>query len=214
MWNNLKCPWNVYGTVVGLIIIHMHWSNFYFTPLKISADHPRALTRSRILKDWQRKRVTYFHSSNCAAMSLMTTFVACHSGHLNLRNQPFEPCIQRKSALSLSPVQPACFVFQRVLTSRQRNCQQYGSHAPKTITPSASALINRTVLNTSLTAVAKLLVTLALGVAAAYRGVLDPQTLSVSFNIFIVVVSVFPLHHSVHVVTSQQWFWPFAIQDL
>lgn len=51
------------------------------------------------------------------------------------------------------------------------------------VAPSASSLINKTVLNTSLTAVSKLLVTLALGVAAAYRGVLDPATLSVRSTI-------------------------------
>lgn len=49
------------------------------------------------------------------------------------------------------------------------------------LSASVTNLVNPKVLSTSLGAISKLLVTLALGVAAASRGLLDPSTLTVSW---------------------------------
>lgn len=106
-----------------------------------------------------------------------TAFIVCHFGRLQTHNHYPRQCLQR--SLTSSFINPTRFT-PRILPYRQ-NVQKQESYTYKKVLPTASALVNRTVLNTSLTAVAKLLVTLALGVAAAYRGVLDPQTLSVSF---------------------------------
>lgn len=106
-----------------------------------------------------------------------TAFIVCHSGRrLQTHNHYPKQCLQRNSTSSF--INPTRFV-PRILPGRH-NVQKQVSYTFKKVLPTASALVNRTVLITSLTAVAKLLVTLALGVAAAYRGVLDSQTLSVS----------------------------------
>lgn len=69
---------------------------------------------------------------------------------------------------------------------RERRAQRFiAATLPVVSSLSASVtnLVNPKVLSTSLGAISKLLVTLALGVAAASRGLLDPSTLTVSWNL-------------------------------